>query len=77
MAPKEKRFPSSLCMGTFRKSLFILYSRRPGGRLLINREKTGIIAKNTLITTRRVKGKNGKNAFGNSLGSRFELRICS
>jgi hypothetical protein len=42
MAPRELKFPSSLCMGTFRKFLFILYSRRPKGRLLVNQKKTGI-----------------------------------
>jgi len=30
-------------MRTFRKFLFILYSRRPNGRLLVNQEKIGII----------------------------------
>jgi hypothetical protein len=29
-------------MDTFRKFLFILYSRRPEGWLLVNQEKTGI-----------------------------------
>jgi hypothetical protein len=43
MAPREWKFSSSLCMGTFRKFLFILYSRRPRGRLLVNQEKMGII----------------------------------
>jgi hypothetical protein len=55
-------------MDTFRKFFFIFYSRRPGGRLFVNQEKIGIIEQKILLTSRVVKGK---NAFGNSLGSRF------
>jgi len=42
MPPKEKKFPWSVCMGTFWKFLFIFYSRRPEGRLLVNHKKMGI-----------------------------------
>jgi hypothetical protein len=35
-------FRNRLIMGTFRKFLFILYSRRPRGRLLVNQKRIGI-----------------------------------
>ena len=44
-------------MGTFRKSFFILYSRRPRGRLLVNQEKIGIIDPKILSYSPIVKGK--------------------
>jgi hypothetical protein len=52
-------------MGTFRKFLFILYPRRPRGRLLGNQEKIRILDRKILSCSPRVKGK---IAFGNSLG---------
>jgi len=51
-------------MGTFRKFLFILYSRRPKDRLLVNQEKIGIIDQKILSCPSTVKGK---IVFGNSL----------
>jgi len=51
-------------MGTFRKFLFILYSRRPRGRLLVNQGKIGIIDQEILSYSPAVKGK---IVFGNSL----------
>jgi len=50
-------------MGTLRKFLFILYSRRPRGRLLVNQEKIGIIDQEILSYLPTVKEK---IAFGNS-----------
>jgi hypothetical protein len=44
-------------MSTFRKFFFILYSRRPGGRLGVNQEKTGMIDQKILSCSRAVKGK--------------------
>jgi hypothetical protein len=44
-------------MGTFRKFLFILYSRRPNGRLLVNQEKIAIIDQKILSYSPRVKEK--------------------
>jgi len=44
-------------MGTFRKFLFILYSRRPKGRLLVNQEKMGIIDQEILACSPTVKEK--------------------
>jgi hypothetical protein len=46
-----------LCMGTFRKFLFILYSRRPKGRLLVNHEKIGITGQKILFYSSTVKKK--------------------
>jgi hypothetical protein len=44
-------------MGTFRKFLFIFYSRRPRGRLGVNQEKMGIIDQKILSCSPTVKGK--------------------
>jgi hypothetical protein len=44
-------------MRPFRKLLFILYARRPKGRLLVNREKMGIIEQKILSYSPTVKGK--------------------
>ena len=57
-------------MGTFRKFLFILYSRRPRGRLLVNHEKIGIIDQKILSFSPTVKEK---IVFGNDL--RFQIQI--
>jgi hypothetical protein len=56
-------------MGTFRKFLFILYSRRPEGRLLINQEKIGIFDQKILSYSATVKKK---IAFGNRIGFRAQ-----
>jgi hypothetical protein len=56
-------------MGTFRKFLFILYSRRPKSRLLVNQKKRGIIDQKILSSPLAVKGKIG---FRNSLGFQAE-----
>jgi len=74
-APDEKwlqknKFPSSLRMGTFRKFLFILYSRRPKSRLLVNQKKRGIIDQKILSSPLAVNGKIG---FRNSLGFQAEI----
>jgi hypothetical protein len=65
-------------MGTLRKFLFILYSRRPRGRLFVNQEKIGIIDKDILACSPTVKEK---IAFGNSPGfqthlDEFGLKCC-
>jgi hypothetical protein len=39
---RDKKTPWSLYIGTFRKFLFILCSRRPEGSLLVNQKKMGI-----------------------------------
>jgi len=57
-------------MGTFRKFLFILYSRRPRSRLLVNQEKIGIIHQKILSCSPTVKWK---IAAGNSFG--FQAQI--
>jgi len=57
-------------MGTFRKFLFILDSRRPNRELLVNQEKAGIIDPKILSYPTTVKGKIG---FRNSLG--FQAQI--
>jgi hypothetical protein len=57
-------------MGTFRKFLFILYSRRPRGGLLVNQKKIGIINQKILSYSPTVKEK---FAFGNGL--RFQIQI--
>jgi hypothetical protein len=44
-------------MGTFRKFIFTLYSRRQGGRLLVHWEKIGIVDQNILSYSPTVKGK--------------------
>jgi hypothetical protein len=44
-------------MGTFRKFLFILCSRRPEGRLLVNQENIGIIDQKILSYSPTVKEK--------------------
>jgi hypothetical protein len=51
-------------MGPFRKLLFILYSRRPKGRLLVNREKMGIIEEKILSYSPTVKGKSSLGSYG-------------
>jgi hypothetical protein len=62
-------------MDTFRKFLFILYSRRPKGGLLVNQGKIGIIDHKILSYSTTVKEKNAfvENAFGNSLY--FQIQI--
>ena len=67
---QKNKFPSSLRMGTFRKFLFILYSRRPKSRLLVNQKKRGIIDQKILSSPLTVKGKIG---FRNSLGFQAEI----
>jgi hypothetical protein len=57
-------------MGTLRKFLFILYSKRPRGRLLVNQEKIGIIDQEILSCSPTVKEK---IAFENGL--RFQIQI--
>jgi hypothetical protein len=57
-------------MGTFRKFLFILYSRRLKGRLLVNQEKIEITDQKILSYSPTVKEK---IAFGNSLGFRAQI----
>jgi len=66
---QKNKFPSSLRMGTFRKFLFILYSKRPKSRLLVNQKKRGIIDQKILSSPLAVKGKIG---FRNSLGFQAE-----
>jgi hypothetical protein len=44
-------------MNTFRKNIFILYSRRPRGRLLVNQKKIWIIGKKILSYSVAVKKK--------------------
>jgi len=67
---QKNKFPSSLRMGTFRKFLFILYSKRPKSRLLVNQKKRGIIDQKILSSPLAVKGKIG---FRNSLGFQAEI----
>ncbi len=57
-------------MGTFRKFLFILYSRRPRDRLLANQEKIRIFDQKILSYSATVKKK---IALGNRLG--FQAQI--
>ncbi len=44
-------------MGTFRKFLFILYSRRPRGRWLVKWKKIGVIDQKILSYSTTVKEK--------------------
>jgi hypothetical protein len=53
---KRIEIPLKSLYGTFRKFLFIFYSRRPRGRLLVNPEKIEIISK-IISISRAVKGK--------------------
>jgi hypothetical protein len=57
-------------MGTFRKFLFILYSRRPRGRLLVNQVKIAIIDQKMLSYSPTVKEK---IASGNGLGFQIQF----
>jgi hypothetical protein len=72
MIPREQKFPLSLCMGTFRKFFFVLYSRRPRVRLLVKPEMIGIIDQRILSLAPTVKEKNAENAL-ESLG--FQIQI--
>jgi len=44
-------------MGTLRKFFFIIYARRPKGRLFVNQEKIGIIDQEILSCSPTVKEK--------------------
>ena len=57
MPLKDRKLPSKLCMGTFRKFLFIRYSRRPRGKLLVNEKKMGITDQKILFYSATVKEK--------------------
>jgi hypothetical protein len=57
-------------MGTFQKFRFILYSRRPRNRMLVNQERIGIIDQMILSCSPTVKKK---IAFENGL--RFQIQI--
>jgi hypothetical protein len=59
-------------MGTLRKFLFILYSKRPRGRLLLNQEKIRIIDQEILSCSPTVKEKI-VFAFGNGLRSQIQM----
>jgi hypothetical protein len=67
---KGIEIPWSDCIGTFRKFPFILYSRRPKGRLLVNQKKIGIIDQEILSCSPTVKEK---IAFGNCTA--FQVQI--
>ena len=57
-------------MGTFRKFFFILGSRRPEDRMLVDQETVGIIDQKILSYSPTVKEK---NSFGN--GPPFRIQI--
>jgi hypothetical protein len=63
-------------VGTFRKFLFIVYSRRPEGRLLVNHGKIGMIDQKILSYSPIVKGKLGKLPIEMVFVSKPKLKIC-
>ena len=56
--PKGIEIPLKSLYGHLPEIPFILYSRRPSGRLLVNQEKIGIIEQKILSCSPAVKEKN-------------------